>query len=248
MEDTYRNQMREAIVKWMNSLEDYPGWKEFKRAQLGHTLFFEEMDSKEIADSEKEFEFREGIEKERLLIVRYIGLNQTIDSLRECEYYFRRFPFRGLPVTRSNHITNICEMYFSRCYEYKQRLKEYLNTLNDITPGHIDDVGNFLKRFDKEFKLELQIRNRIHHRERFNDISIDRVFLREKLHDADENEVKNQILKIEYRRITKQWVQHVRNSGDKMDKFLEVVAKVTLECCTFLSYSNISTERIVGSE
>lgn len=246
MEDTSRIQMREAIVKWISRLENYPGWKEFSRAKLGHTLFFDEMDSEDIADSEEDFEFREDIEKERLLIIRYIGLNQTIDSLRECEYYFRRFPFRGLSVTRSNHITNICEMYFSRCYEYKQRLKEYLNTLNEITPGHIDNVGTFLKRFDKEFEQELQIRNRIHHRERFKDISIDRVFLRETLHDADDSEVKKQILKIEYRKVSKQWVQYVRNSGDKMDKFLEVVAKKTLECCKFLSHSNKTIEGIGG--
>ena len=244
MEDTSRHQMREAIVAWISHLENYPGWREFNRAKLHHTLFFDEMASSEMAESENDFEFTEDIEKERLLIIRYLGLKQTIESLRECEYYYRRFPFRGLPVTRSNHITNVCEMYFSRCYEFKQRLKEYLNTLKDITHGSFNNVKIFLETFDEQFEQELKIRNRIHHHERFTDLLIDRVYLKEKLSETNEKEAYKQIYQHDYHKVTKEWVQHVQNSVDKMDKFLEVVAKVTLECYEFLSHSNKTIEVI----
>ena len=156
MEDTSTAQMTKAIIEWMKRHQDYPEWREWRRAKIKYTLFFDEIASIETEESEDEFKFPEDIEKERLLIIRYLGLKQTIESLRECEYYYRRFPFRGLPVTRSNHITNVCEMYFSRCYEFKQRLKEYLNTLKDITHGSFNNVKIFLKTFDEQFEQELK--------------------------------------------------------------------------------------------
>jgi hypothetical protein len=53
----------------------------------------------------------------------YLALASLQHSLTQTEYYFRRFPFSNLPVSRSDHLRNICEMYFDRIEQFRQRLK-----------------------------------------------------------------------------------------------------------------------------
>lgn len=232
--------MTEAIQGWIRGLEDYPGWKEWNKRKFRHTLFFDSIGSSQTEEDEREFTFSEEVEKQRLVIMGYLELNINIDSLKECEYYFRRYPFRDLPVTRSNHITNICEMYFSRCYQFKQRLKEYFRAVVDVAPTHAvsvvkDAATDLFKTFDKEFKKELKARNRTHHHERFSEIEIARIALKEMLAETPENLIEQEEQLHEYRKAIKYWVQQVRASGVRMDTYLEHVAALTLGCCEFLS-------------
>lgn len=234
MNRIFRNQMQDCIAKWMRLLENYPGWREWNRGKIFYTLNF---DLENLDDQgQSEFTFSQEVEQQRQFIMKYLELRVTIDALRECEYYFRRYPFRELPVTYSGHITNICEMYFSRCYEFKQKLHEYLNALQPLSEEQIP-VGDILKAFDKEFKEELRNRNQIHHHRRFSEMGIDRIFLREQFYGQrrsigvlGEAEARR-----EYRRATRNWVSHVRTTADKMDVFLEYVARVTLNSRTFLT-------------
>lgn len=141
--------MQDSIAKWIRLLENYPGWREWNLEKVFYTLNF---DLENLDDQRQgEFMFSQEVEQQRQLIMKYLELKDSIDALRECEYYFRRYPFRGLPVTYSRHITNICEMYFSRCYEFKQKLCEYLNALQALSEEKIS-VGSILKAFDKEFE------------------------------------------------------------------------------------------------
>jgi len=183
---------------------------------------------------ESEFKLSDEMERQREVIVSYLSLEQTIHSLKECEFYFRRYPFRGLPVSRHSHITNVCEMYFGRFYEFKERLKGYCNALNAAEPGHGLEFGKFIKSFERAFGQELRARNSIHHHSRFEDIAIDRVFLTHAVSlDKDENGWGWEHLAA-YRRFTKEWSQRVVRSGEKMDEFLEAVADASLKTCRFL--------------
>ena len=53
-------------------------------------------------------------------------------NLRQCEFYFRRYPFRGMPVSKADHIRNICEMYFAQFYVMRSRIKTCLNLMSDL--------------------------------------------------------------------------------------------------------------------
>lgn len=226
--------MQDCIAEWMSSLENYPGWQEWNRERLAYTLDFHPDSLND--ENQNDFVFSQEMEEQRQLIMKYAQLRLTIDALRECEYYFRRYPFRGLPVTYSGHITNICEMYFSRCYEYRAKLREYLNALQSLSQEDLP-IGNILKAFDKEFKDELRNRNKIHHHRRFSEIRIDQIMLRETLRQETKSVgvFEESQIRREYRRATREWVNHVRITAEKMDTFLEYVSRVTINSRTFLT-------------
>lgn len=220
----------------MSNLENEPGWKEWRRKRIARTLYFD--DPFQLEDQlTGDFFFSDAIEKQHAVVIQYLGLAQKIHSLKECEYYFRRYPFRGLPVSRQGHITNVCEMYFSRFYEFKDRMKRYFEAIKVIEPDHGLDIGKFIKHFEKIFYEELRTRNGVHHGGRYEDIDIDRIFLTEIMSLNDNNKGWNHEHTVAYRKSVSKWVQRVRNRGAKMDTFLEAIARATLATCTFLKTS-----------
>jgi hypothetical protein len=238
MSETKSDLLLSEIGAWMGRLESYPGWKEWKRRHLVSTLHFDDrlLMRDEI---ESEFKFSDEMEREHAVVIKYLGLHQTIGSLKECEFYFRRYPFRGLPVTRHGHVTNVCEMYFGRFYEFKERLKSYFDALGKAAPEHNLDVGGFIRLFERTFNQEIRSRNSINHHNRFEDIAIDRVFLTDSISiQRDEKGWKQEHLAA-YRKLTSEWAQRVVERGKKMDEFLEAVASATLMSCRFLSMKDV---------
>ena len=219
----------------MIDLSHYPGWKEWKRKQVGHTLYF---DDPLLSPSHDEmFVFSEEVERQHAVVFQWIGLQSTILSLKDCEHYFRRYPFRNSEVSHHDHITNVCEMYFSRFYEFKERLKKYFNAVKEASSTSNLDVGIAIKHFEKIFDQELRARNSIHHDSRFQDIAINRVFLAGILStEPDANGWKKEH-RTAYRKLAKEWAERVQRRGQKMDEFLEVVAAISLSQCGFLSAS-----------
>lgn len=238
MAETDRDRMSDAIRVWLGNLKNEPGWKEWRRKLVARTLYFDDPFPLEVQPVLEDFVFSDAIEKQHAVVTQYIGLQQTIYSLKECEYYFRRFPFRGLPVTRYGHLTNVCEMYFSKFYEFKERMKKYFKAVKAAAPNHGLDIGKLIKLFETEFDQELRARNGVHHDRRFEDIAIDRVFLTEviSLKDRDRGWKREEHM-VAYRKVVGEWAQRVRVSGSKMDVFLEAIAKVTLQTCIFLKPS-----------
>jgi hypothetical protein len=206
-----------AIRQWMIALENYPGWKKWRKQRFAHTLYFGDPLPLNLEIPE-EFKFSPEIEKQHAVVIQYLGLQQTIEALKECEYYFRRYPFHGLAVTRASHLTNVCEMYFGRFYELKERLKKYFAAVKAQSPEHRLEIGKFIRTFEKEFDQELRARHGVHHHSRFQDIALDRIFLTDTvLHGrglggrrADHGA---------YREVVKEWVQRVRRRGERADAY-----------------------------
>jgi hypothetical protein len=233
MPETQRDRMTTAIADWMKRLESYPGWKEWKRQHLVHTLHFDESALPLRDRFEDEFKFSAEVEREHAVAIRYLGLHETVRSLKECEFYFRRYPFRGLPVSRHSHITNVCEMYFGRFYEFKERLKNYFDALGAAVPKHGLAIGDFIKRFERAFGQELRARNYVHHHNRFEDLAIDRIFLTESISIGRDEAGWRQEHLVAYQKFTREWAQRVVRRGEEMDEFLEAVARATLSSCRF---------------
>ena len=225
--------MLNAIRGWMVSLDTNPEWKQWRRRKFARTLYFDDPFFSDDA-LDREFVFPVDVEKQHAIVIQFLGLQESINLLKECEFYFRRYPFRGLPVTRYSHITNICEMYLSRFYEFRERFKKYLNAIKAIAPEHTINIGQFIKEYDRIFDQELRARNAIHHHRRFDDIAIDRIFLTEVV-SLDNNKGLEQTHRAAYRKATREWAQRVKKRGAMMDQFLEVVASVTLSNCDFLT-------------
>jgi hypothetical protein len=233
MEDTARDRMGRTIRAWIEELESYPGWRGWQRKRLRHTMYFDDPFSELAQETLGDFSFLDEVEKQHAVVLGYLRLSETINALKECEYYFRRYPFRGLPVSRHSHITNVCEMYFGRFYEFRERLKKYLNDVAELAPNASFNVGAYVKGFDREFGRELRARHSVHHWQRFEDITIDRVFLTEII-STDDRVGKREHLAA-YRKLANEWAWRVRQRGQRMDQFLEAVAEATLANCSFLA-------------
>jgi hypothetical protein len=110
----------DAIREFMHELESLPGWTEWRKGKVAHVLSYDDpwwmQDGKvEIAT---EFMFPEDIEKKHAIAMGFLRLTDSIGALKECEFYFRRYPFKGLPVQRTRHLINVCEMYFAGSTRY----------------------------------------------------------------------------------------------------------------------------------
>ena len=201
---------------------------------MGSTLYYDDPFPPKGAPA-GDFVFSDLVGKQHAVVFQYLGLDQTVRTLKETEFYFRRYPFRGLPVSRSDHITNICEMYFSCFYELKERLKNYFDALRAATPGRRITIGPFIKQFANEFEAELRARNDIHHHGRFEDIAIDHIFITGSLSTVPGRENLKRTHLAAYRKVVNEWARRARTRGARVDEFLDAVADVTLRTCDFLS-------------
>ena len=212
LEDTYRNRMPLATREWTKQFYDSnPVWRKYIRKKLSNIMF-------NTSDFDEKGALSQEVEDQRMLIVEYITLNLMIEEIQQCEYYLRRFPFRGLPVDRSSHVTNVCEMYFKKCYQFKDRFKRYLNTLKTQVPDF--EVGPIIRKYSRTFDRELKARNAIHHRERFSDMTIEKVFLYERF--LTDVAARN----YEYRRATSFWIREIQSTILRLNQIVEEGGKV----------------------
>ncbi|AZG12622.1 hypothetical protein [Cupriavidus pauculus] len=210
-----REQLHLALGIWMRELDAYPGWKAWRKGRLAITLYDEHIPRTGDPNRPSEFVFSPEIDRQHDLVTQYFGIEQAVFALRDCEYYFRRFPFRGLPVHKHTHLTYMCEMFFNRFYELKERIKRYLNALAKLAPKHRIEIGPFIKRFEKEFDQELRERNGVHHHGRFEDLAIDRIFVSHAVaeqHDAWAMESERY-----YRQAVREWAERVRRRSAKAE-------------------------------
>jgi hypothetical protein len=146
------DEMQRAIGLWMLELNKVAGWQEWRLASMGHQLDYDDdLPAVSIDSISDEFIFPPEIERQHAVIMGFLHMRQTVNALKEVEYYFRRFPFRGLPVTHDGHFTNVCEMYFARFYEFEERMKRYFAALKVVVALDGRAVGNVIKQYSKEF-------------------------------------------------------------------------------------------------
>jgi hypothetical protein len=226
--------MLNAIDRLIARLNATPGWREAKVASLVAAMDLDGILS-EPSDERKPIALPPEMDVQHAVVTRYLELCDLVLSVKSCEYYFRRFPFNGLPVTRHEHLSNICELYFSRIYQFKERLKNLVDAVDVSAPRHGIQFGPFIKRFAKEFDQEIRERNQIHHFQKFVDLDIERVFLTG-MHDmVFPNGGWKAEQRAYYRKVAKEWAQRVRNRGARLDEFLEAVAEALLQGCPFLA-------------
>ena len=129
-------------------------------------------------------------EQENTVLASFLALQSILESLRQCEFYFRRYPFADLPVSRNEHLRNICEMYFDRIYQLKVRLKITLNLLKRLRGVEKDErFGSLIKAFERALDWELRQRNATHHTRRFEYDAIDQLGLIDLLQHSEMAEI-----------------------------------------------------------
>ncbi len=183
----------------------------------------------------------------------YIKLPSMLISIRQCEYYFRRFPFTGLPISRSEYIRNCCEMVFSQILQLREYIKLVLNAIKTLEPQTKAPIGSIVKSFNRSFNQIHRLRNQVHHTERFNDDIISQLSMIEILDvtqrpkiggekNAESAAITSEILNSKklYRQACRKWVGYVQDYEKVAERYVELVAEIILAECAFIK-SHISS-------
>lgn len=162
----------------------------------------------------------------------YFALISMKISLRECEYYFRRYPFRGMPISKADHFRNVCEMYFDRVVQFRDRAKALMNAIKATPGGENIAIKQFLKAFDKTFDWEIRNRNAVHHHGRFEYDAIEKMSIAHLLrhHSGIHGFIQPERV---YREERRKWIERVRHRALVLDQFIEAIAKFILDNCDF---------------
>lgn len=110
--DSASAQMMDATARFIKKLDTVPGWREARVSNLVAAMDLDGMLS-EPTENIRPIELPPEMDLQHAVVTRYLELCDLVLSVKSCEYYFRRFPFNGLPVTRHEHLSNVCELYFS---------------------------------------------------------------------------------------------------------------------------------------
>jgi hypothetical protein len=232
---TAHRRLMSAFGEWLKALDDCPGWREWNRAKISRTLNHDDP-SFEPGPYPPIFKFPGDLEKQHAAIMGYLMLSTSLQSLRDCEYYFRRYPFHGLPVSKPMHLRYVCEMYFSRVFEFRERLTKCVKAMNEtIAPQAVRTI-ELVNAFRSEFRREINARNSIHHDEHFDDLAIDNLNLTNvMIEDADVKTWWRKRNKRGYRRATIEWARRVRERSQMIEVYLEEVASMMLTHCDYLT-------------
>lgn len=227
--------LMEALFLWTDGLVMDEEFSKFRGRRMSATLYFDEPGPPIYSDDDLTYNFPPEIEEQHALVIMCFNLWEAKEMMKQCKYYFRRYPFRGLPVSKDEHFRNICEMYFSWFYIIRSRCKNILNKLGSIS-GIKFNVGRFLKAYDAEFDQELRMRNQVHHSAPFDDLTLDRLKLTRLMSLGgprssgwvDEH-------RTAYRAATKEWAARVDRRATAIEVYIDVIAKVVLDHATFLA-------------
>jgi hypothetical protein len=223
------------IVKWIDkNLTASPEYAQFQRKRLEYTIFDDPHEG--LAD----FELPPQIAKQHAVVSGFLGMKASLQTLSQCEYYFRRFSFRDLPVSRADHLQNVCEFYFSIFYIIRSRIKTTLNNLKVACPDSRVRVQHFLQKFDKQFDRERRVRNQVHHHHSFDDIGLNRISLTGMFPEGDHPGGAAFFWRIQhqtaYRKFSKQWSLQAQSRVVMMQVFVEAVAIEILTKAPFLRF------------
>lgn len=229
------SRLMDRISNWINTISA-PEFKAYKRKQIGYVLADEFEHELGLIEPVGDFVFQKDVGAQHNLVMSFLYLNDSGRVLTQCQYYFRRYPFRNLPVTRDDHARNMCEFYFSNIYVARERLKKVLNIIAKMYKNHGLDIRGTLKNFDSTFKQELDVRHQATHDEPFGDLNIDRLMLTRLMSTSpplkDKGWHKEHLY--HYRRFSAEWSKRAKRRSDIVQRLVDSVAQAVLERATFL--------------
>ncbi len=246
MSKSKQSELMDAIGVWIKALDSYPGFREWQRGKVGAVLALVEGIPFRDDTFPPEFKFTAEIERQHEAIMAYLSLASSFLTLQQCEFYFRRYPFADLPVSKEDHIRNMCEMYFNRFYEFKERLKRCLNAVDKSIKGSVN-TGPVLKQFAKDFDQELRARNSIHHHERFDDGAIQGIGVAILMgYNEKVGPGWRMVADRGYRRSAAEWAARVKRRSKMVEPYVEAVAGAMLDMCEYLKSQPALAARASG--
>ena len=93
--ETAVERMWKATSAFAHSLDAYPGWREFQKTRMHRAMDFDDLGLSPDRTPEM-FEFPIEITRQHDVVTLYLELMDNVLSVKSCEYYLRRYPFRGV--------------------------------------------------------------------------------------------------------------------------------------------------------
>lgn len=231
-DDNVRERAMNAVSGWLTRYLEIPGFRDWKNQSIKATLL-EGVD--EQSHEIEPFPHPDKIINEHNVISSYLNLLTALQDMAEMEYYFRRYPFQDLPVSRSNHLRHTCEAFFSKIYTFEERLAHVLNQINSVISPAKLNVSSTIKSFQKTFKKERRERNDIHHHTPYKDIEIDQISMINLLKLSNPTDARGATFeRFRYRKISRDWASRVKSRTNAASKYVDAVGYAMLEHCDFL--------------
>lgn len=226
-----RDQVFGSVSRWLTGLLDYPGFLEWKKEVVRRQMVFALLPAAAL-EPFPDFEFDQATIREHEIVSGYLGLIGAADDCRTTQHYFRRYPFRDLPVGRAEHLRTCCEVYYSRVYQFRERLNRLIVRIARRTGPEKLNVDMLKNAFEAQFRQELDARHRIHHEAAYSDFELDALGSSDLLSNVDD--AFPRMSDVDYRRIAGQWRRRVEITADGLDFWVGVVAVLLLVRCRFL--------------
>jgi|GEM_PF-1281397 len=224
--------MLAAINLWSRPLVDHPAFRQLIRSKIGSARDWED-DWPATGGRVNEVIMPEPLASQHDAVIQFYNLWSTAERLKTVEFYFRRYPFRGLPVNPHEHLENVCGMYFGHFYVFQERLKAFFAALGKACPDADINAGGAIKLYKSRFKPELTERNGGTHIAPFDDLTISAVMLRGLTDHTDPNGTRL-AARYAYRKAAREWAGHARRGSERVAAFLESVAGGVLPVAEFL--------------
>lgn len=226
-----RKAMWQRTAAWLKALLEYPGFRDWKMENLRHRMTYVILPQVK-PDPLGDFEFDATTLREHELVAGYVALLSAAADCRATQYYFRRYPFRGLTVTREHHLRTCCELYFSRVYQFSKRLESLIKRVERRTRSKDIRSNAMMKQFREKLDSELKIRHQIHHESAYSDFEIDSLGTSDLLKDVEQGLFV--MSTANYHRISRRWQTRVKQTSDNLDVWTGYMAILMLAKCRFL--------------
>jgi len=234
-----QRQLQDRISAWLMELLEFPGYREWKNEQIVRTLLEGHLLNIDQAPF-PDFEFPKEIEQYIDIVQGYHAILSTLFNVRECEFYFKKYPFAGRNVSREAHLRTCCELFLSRVYQFRERLLRQLKRLDRRTKPKGIPVRQIQQAFDERFGNYLAERNKVHHEEEYTDVQLKAIGIGDLLSIADDSPHWFKIPQGNYLKIRREWVKKVETAATHLDIFVGLVAVLMLKRCDFLPKSRKS--------
>lgn len=233
-----QRELRSRISDWLTEVLEFPGYREWKNRQLMQTLLEGHLPGEDF-DPIPDFKFPAPFENQIEIVQGYHSILTALAHIRECEFYFRRYPFAGKGVSREAHLRTCCELFLSRVYQFKERWERQLKWLDRRTKPKDLPLSALQEEFKRRFGHLLKERNKLHHQDAYSDVQVNAVGLGDILSTFEDRTEWLKVSRSSYLRIRQGWVKTVKNTVYQLDLFVGLVAELMLSRCRFLPSRSI---------
>ncbi len=172
---------------------------------------------------------RSDLERKRgMLASTYFGLQTALRNVEQVEFYFRRYPFHDLPVSKGEHLANCCEMLFDRINQYRDRAKSLTKSIQKVSGERDPRFGRSIRLINDIFRWELRQRNFVHHHGRFEYDVINQLNMVELLRYSNDLQMLPDRTRV-YRVETRKWVKRTRQTRSTLEQITELLSGFVLE-------------------